>query len=77
MKAYKFEVLVIDHENVGIEQTRLSLENCQYTFPIVLSKSIVDIGEWTDEHPLNRMNTVEEYCDKAFVTKVSCIGKGR
>ena len=52
-KAYKLEVLVIDHEGSGEEQIKTLIEQNRYISPRVMSSKGVDIGEWHDGHPLN------------------------
>ena len=46
-------VLVIDHSGYGPDEAKLNIENEKYTNPHVMSVEEADIGEWTDEHPLN------------------------
>lgn len=57
MKAYKLEVLVIDHDGIGGEEIRDVLENTRYPNRCISPdvKNIIekDIGEWDDDHPLN------------------------
>lgn len=61
MKAYKVEILIIDHDNLGADGVREALEETRYPnrciMPKVQSIEGRDIGEWTDEHPLNRRST--------------------
>ena len=62
MKAYKIEVLVIDHENTGIDEIKELLTNARYINPIVMDVKDAEIGEWCDEHPLNKHDThLKEY----------------
>ena len=48
MKAYKFEVLVIDFEQLGGEELARTLQTNRYISPSVESIEERDIGEWTD-----------------------------
>lgn len=61
MKAYKVEVLIIDFDEVGMPGIAQVLENGNYPnrciSPMVMSTQMRDIGEWTDEHPLNKRST--------------------
>jgi hypothetical protein len=65
MKAYKLEILIIDHENSGEENIKRAVKDLRYYYPSILSTKEADIGEWSDDHPLNKHNTqkaaVEEY----------------
>lgn len=60
MRAYKLEVLVIDFDDVGDEVASL-IENARYPndciSPSVMHVEARDIGEWSDEHPLNKRYT--------------------
>lgn len=57
MKAYKLEVLVIDHEQRGPEEVKLCIENEKYMTPKVMNITEIDIGDWSDDHPLNKIKT--------------------
>lgn len=80
MKAYKVELLIIDHDNVGEEGIREVLENESYPnhciAPRVKSIEGRDIGEWTDEHPLNKRLTAGAAYDQLFGTPVINRKKG-
>ncbi|MDP3937323.1 MAG: hypothetical protein Q8R92_04210 [Deltaproteobacteria bacterium] len=56
MKAYLLRVLVIDHNEVGAG-IRLVIEATRYPnrciAPTVLDVTEHQIGEWSDDHPLN------------------------
>ena len=56
MKVYKFEVLVIDYENIGKENIVLEIENSRHIYPMVHNVVERDI-EWRDDHPLNHSDT--------------------
>jgi len=57
MKAYRLEVLIIDHDDVGPDGIVAVIENTRYPNrcidPIVEGVAVADIGEWHDDHPLN------------------------
>lgn len=62
MKAYKIEVLVIDHKDLGASVIQTLLESNRYISPYVQRVTAADIGEWSDDHPLNRFDLmVAEY----------------
>jgi len=62
MKAYKLEVLIIDHDNLGGEEIANVIQNQKYPnwciSPSVMEITEKDIGAWHDDHPLNKKNTV-------------------
>lgn len=70
MKVYKVELLIIDHDGLGEEQIREVLENERYSndciSPNVKSIEVRDIGEWTDEHPLNKRSTADAVYKELF-----------
>ena len=57
MKAYKIELLIIDHENIGEREIRAALENTRNIYPEVKSVAVAIIGDWNDNHPLNSKDT--------------------
>jgi hypothetical protein len=66
MKAYKVEILIVDHDGIGAEEMKDVIENVNYPndciSPHVMNVTAVDIGEWHDDHPLNdSRNTKAEY----------------
>ena len=67
MKAYKFEVVVIDFESYGEEEIKRQIEDSKYLSTHVKPKGSADIGEWHDDHPLNKSATHEQaYSDLVF-----------
>lgn len=62
MKAYKLEILVIDFEDHGKECFLAELENNIYYNFQVKDIRETDIGDWYEEHPLNKRVTL----DKAY-----------
>lgn len=64
-KAYKITVLVVDLEGTGKEEIRHLIENNRYIYPCVKEIQEADIGEWHDDHPLNKRGCdYEKYFDK-------------
>lgn len=59
MKAYKIELLIIDHDNVGEEEIRGIIGNVRYLYPLIKSVEVRDIGDWSDEHPLTQRDTAD------------------
>ncbi len=70
MKAYKLEILVIDFEGLGEAGIRQELENARFANDCLSLqlKSIAgkDIGECSDEHPLNKLESCESEYRKLF-----------
>lgn len=70
MKAYKVEILVIDFDELGQSGIEREIENVNYPndciSPTIFGIKEVDIGEWYDDHPLNKYDTKYEYYEKHF-----------
>lgn len=69
MKAYKIELLVIDFDEVGSEIPQI-IENQKYPnyciSPFVMDIKEADIGDWSDDHPLNKRDTMKECYKNIF-----------
>jgi len=72
MKAYKIEILVIDFDEVGKEGIVREIHNARYPNDCITPdvKNIIekDIGEWHDDHPLNKRETYQSEYLKLFGT---------
>ena len=71
MKAYKVTLFVIDFDDMGDFEIIKTLENTRYPNHCfggltVMSVEGKDIGEWSDEHPLNQTGKKEEEYKKLF-----------
>lgn len=64
MKAYKIEILVVDFDRLGEGEIRSVLENTKYPNycinPQVMRVDEREIGEWHDDHPLNKNSTFQQ-----------------
>lgn len=58
MKAYLMTVVVVDYENMGQNAVKYHMEHPDYINPTVVSVREADIGEWSDDHPLNSYKTM-------------------
>jgi hypothetical protein len=69
MKAYKVTLLINDHDEVGDEIKNI-IENQHYTnyciAPLVMDIQSVDIGEWSDDHPITKFDTMKDEFNKIF-----------
>lgn len=74
MMVYKIEVMVIDFDEVGEEGIKDCIENTKYPnwciSPRVKRFQGVDIGEWDDDHPLNKRSTEDEEYKRLFDEEV-------
>jgi FKBP-type peptidyl-prolyl cis-trans isomerase 2 len=57
MKVYKFEVMVLDFEDMGEEEIKHLLENNRFLHAHAMSAKSKEI-EWDDDHPLNKCGTM-------------------
>ena len=62
MKAQKATVYILDHEGFGKDAVKDNIECGSKLSLHVTDVEEIDIGEWTDEHPLNKTKT----CDATF-----------
>ena len=63
MKVYKVELFVLDFDNVGKKGIKSELENSiDYFSTTIINIQSKDIGEWSDDNPLNfKDKQVKEY----------------
>jgi hypothetical protein len=73
MKAYKVTLLIIDHDKLGKEAIVNEIENVRYPnrclSPSVMSIQSREIGEWSDNHPLNFQSRYKAEFNKLFSNK--------
>lgn len=57
MQVIKLEVMILDMDGLGAEEIKSVMENQRYPnhciSPYVRKMDVREIGEWSDEHPLN------------------------
>ena len=70
MQVHKLTVIIIDHDELGPDGVKIELENGRFAnrciSPNVMSVESVDIGEWDDDNPLNRLDTQEAEIKRLF-----------
>ena len=68
-KVHKIEILVVDHNDVGIEEIKLIVEGIHYPnrciWPTVLDVKTEEV-DWNDNHPLNVLSTTKQAANKLF-----------
>lgn len=74
MKAYLVTTLVIDFDGLGSDGIVTEMENVRYPnrciAPSVQEIVGFDIGEWNDDHPLNKRGTnVTDYLTSTLMPK--------
>lgn len=73
MKVHRVTFIVVDFDEVGADGIRTLLENTRFPndciSPSVTSVETRDIGEWSDDHPLNNARTCDEFANKLFSEK--------
>lgn len=68
MKIYKVEVFIIDFDELGPDEIKSTLENTKYPNRCMSPKVGLieekEIGEWDDNHELNKSSTdtAEYFC---------------
>jgi hypothetical protein len=72
MKVHKITLYVIDFDDVGVDAVKEELKNTEYANhcinPLSLSSHTRDIGEWSDDHPLNFFTTRDTELNKLFTS---------
>jgi hypothetical protein len=72
MKAHKLEVLILDFDDMGADDVVSTLENQSFPndciWPNVMAITSREI-EWSDEHPLNRPETIAQAFQELFAPK--------
>ena len=62
MKVHRIVLYVIDFEGLGADNVCTELKETSYAndciSPKILDVQTRDIGEWSDDHPLNKTSTV-------------------
>ena len=61
MKAYEITLSILDFDELGFEEIKVVIENIKYPnhciAPKVIAHREADIGEWSDDHLLNKRST--------------------
>ena len=72
MQVMRLEVMVIDMDGLGAEAVKETLENQKYPnyciSPEVKVIEVREIGAWSDEHPLNQIDTADAEYRRIFET---------
>lgn len=75
MKAYRVELLIVNHDNLSEQEIRNAIENARYAnrciAPGVMAIEGREIGEWDDSHPLNKHSTQETEYRRLFFEKTN------
>jgi hypothetical protein len=66
MKIHKFEIVIFDFEDHGIEDYKTILQEHRYLTAKILSSDTAEIGKWDDDHILNKTTTKSEVFMKYF-----------
>lgn len=63
MEIHRIVLYVIDFDGLGAEAVREELENTRFAndciSPDIAEIQTRDLGKWSDDHPLNKSDTVE------------------
>ena len=72
MQVHKIVLFVVDHDRIGAEACCGELMNANYgndcIYPQVVSSDTRDIGEWSDDNPLNNSKTADAELRRLFDT---------
>jgi hypothetical protein len=66
MKAYKFEIIAFDpNGDCDFGSMTYELVNQEYFSARIFSAQSTEIGEWDDDHPLNKYSKSKHYIENA------------
>jgi len=72
MQVMRLVVTVIDFDELGAGGVRDAIEHARYPnrciSPNVMAVDVRDIGEWSDDHPLNNSKTASDELRRLFET---------
>ena len=78
MKAYRLELLIVDFDGIGEDAIKVEVENARYpndcVTPQVKSVECRDIGQWHDDHPINKRDTADAEYQRLFMPNQEIIG---
>lgn len=70
MKVFKIELCIIDFDELGENEIRDVIKHTRYPnrciSPNIMSVEERDIGEWSDDHPLNQKNGFKSEYERLF-----------
>jgi len=70
MKVYKIEVMVVDLDQIGEQEIKDVIEHTRYPnhciAPKVKNIESRDIGQWHDDHPMNKPDTADAEYKRLF-----------
>lgn len=66
MRVMKLVLMVIDADNIGAMAIKERIENCRDVYPQVKLSEIRYISDWSDDHPLNKMDTSDSEFERLF-----------
>lgn len=70
MQVHKVTICIVDHDRLGAEEIQEVIENESWPNdcinPQVVSVETREIGEWSDDNPLNNNRTFLSTFDKLF-----------
>ena len=79
MKAYRIEILVIDFDELGLDGVRREIENARYPNRCISTDvqavEEADIGDWSDDHPLNNSGKAAAEYMRLFPARAAIQGQ--
>ena len=70
MEVHEFTIMVVDHDEVGVEEASEIFENIKYPnhcmSPKVMRTKTVEICEWSDDLPINQKDKIEQEYRRLF-----------
>ncbi len=70
MNAIRIELLIVNTDDVSVDEVVDIIENTKYPnhciAPRVMACDVREIGKFSDEHPLNKYETMRDEFNKLF-----------
>ena len=61
-KMHRIVLFVIDHEDIGQNEVKMLVKDNRYVSPNIKDIRTADIGEWDDDHKLNKTkSTIQDF----------------
>lgn len=61
-KMHRIVLFVIDHEDIGQNEVKMLIEDNRYISPNIKDIRTAEIGEWDDDHKLNKTKaTIQDF----------------
>ena len=72
MKLHRLVITVLDFDDLGANEVSAVIANARYQnhciSPVIHKVETRDIGEWSDDNPLNKQSTADAEIERLFAS---------